>query len=46
MSKLSPFGALLVCSAIGLLTHKFGLWFPIGIVAFLVVSVMQNRRTG
>ncbi|NKJ44318.1 MULTISPECIES: hypothetical protein [unclassified Novosphingobium] len=46
MAKLTPFGALLVCAVIGLLTHKFGLWFPIGIVAFLVVSVIQNRQRG
>jgi hypothetical protein len=46
MKRLTPFGALLICAAIGLLTHKFGLWFPIGIVAFIIVSVAQNRRQG
>jgi len=43
MKSLTPLGALLICSAIGLLTHKFGLWFPLGILAFVVISIAQNK---
>ena len=42
---LTPFGVLLIFSVIGLLTHKFGLWFPLGVVAFIVTAVIQNRRS-
>jgi len=44
MRRLTPFGVLLVFGLIGLLTKNFGLWFAFGIVAFVVVGVMQNRR--
>ncbi|NBB64716.1 hypothetical protein GVN18_36275 [Pseudomonas sp. ODNR1LW] len=46
MKKLSPFGVLLIFGLIGLLTGKFGLWFAFGLVAFIVVGVMQNRGRG
>ena len=45
MKTLTPFGVLLIFSIIGLLTHKFGLWFPLGVVAFIVTAVIQNRRS-
>lgn len=44
MKRLTPFGVLLIFGLIGLLTKDFGLWFAFGIVAFIVVGVMQNRR--
>ena len=44
MKKLTPFGVLLIFGLIGLLTKDFGLWFAFGIVAFIAVGVMQNRR--
>lgn len=43
MKRLTPFGVLLIFGLIGLLTGKFGLWFAFGLVAFIAVSVMQNR---
>ncbi|MGQ3043280.1 MAG: hypothetical protein ACT6R7_14345 [Brevundimonas aurantiaca] len=46
MKKLTPFGVLLIFGLIGLLTDKFGLWFAFGLVAFIVVGVMQNRVQG
>ncbi|WP_299172819.1 hypothetical protein [uncultured Brevundimonas sp.] len=46
MKKLTPFGVLLIFGLIGLLTKNFGLWFAFGVVAFIVVGVMQNRREG
>jgi hypothetical protein len=46
MKRLTPFGVLLIFGLIGLLTKNFGLWFAFGIVAFIVVGVMQNRRPG
>jgi hypothetical protein len=46
MKRLTPFGVLLIFGLIGLLTKNFGLWFAFGIVAFVVVGVMQNRREG
>ncbi len=44
MKRLTPFGVLLIFGLIGLLTGKFGLWFAFGLVAFIVVGVMQSRR--
>ena len=44
MKALSPFAALVIFAMIGLLTGRFGLWFPLGIVAFIAVSVAQARR--
>ncbi len=47
MKNLSPFGALLIFGFIGLLTGKFGLWFPLGLLAAVVIAVAQNgRRNG
>lgn len=43
MKRFTPFGALLLCGIIGLLTGKFGLWLPLGILAFIVVAVAQSR---
>ena len=36
MNKLSPFGVLLI--------GKFGLWFPLGLLAAVVVAIAQNAR--
>lgn len=44
MKRFTPFGALVIFAMIGLLTDKFGLWFALGIVAFIVVGVAQQRR--
>ncbi len=44
MKHLTPLGALLICAMIGLLTGKFGLWLPFGIVAFLAVHIAQDRK--
>lgn len=47
MKNLSPFGALLIFGFIGLLTGKFGLWFPLGLLAAVVIAIAQNgRRNG
>ncbi|WP_440978784.1 hypothetical protein ACQHGV_15005 [Sphingomonas pseudosanguinis] len=46
MKNLSPFGALLIFGFIGLLTGKFGLWFPLGLLAAVVLAVAQNGRRG
>ncbi len=44
MKRLTPIGILIVFGLIGLLTGKFGLWFPFGIVAAIIVGVVQDRR--
>lgn len=44
MKNLSPFGALLIFGFIGLLTGKFGLWFPLGLLAAVVIAIAQNGR--
>lgn len=44
MKWLTPLGALVICAVIGLLTDRFGLWFPLGMVAAIVVGVVQSRR--
>ncbi|GAW41276.1 hypothetical protein SH203_01680 [Brevundimonas sp. SH203] len=44
MKKLTPFAVLAIFGFIGLLTHKFGLWFAFGIVAALAVGGVQHRR--
>jgi len=44
MKRLTPIGVLIVFGLIGLLTGKFGLWFPFGIVAAIIVGVVQDRR--
>ena len=46
MNKLSPFGVLLIFGFIGLLTGKFGLWFPLGLLAAVVVAITQNAKHG
>lgn len=46
MKKLTPFAVLVIFGFIGLLTHKFGLWFAFGIVAALAVGLAQNRGGG
>ena len=42
MKKLTPFGVVLVFGLIGLLTGKFGLWFPLGLGAAVIVAVTQT----
>ncbi|WP_292070730.1 hypothetical protein [Brevundimonas sp. UBA7534] len=44
MKRLTPFAVLVIFGLIGLLTGKFGLWFPFGLVAAIVVAVVQDRR--
>lgn len=44
MKRLSPFAVLVIFGLIGLLTGKFGLWFPFGLLAAIVVAVVQDRR--
>ena len=44
MKRLTPIGVVIVFGLIGLLTGKFGLWFPFGIVAAIIVGVVQDRR--
>ena len=44
MKRFTPFGVLIVFGFIGLLTGKFGLWFPVGIVAAIIVGVVQGQR--
>ncbi|MGW8137516.1 hypothetical protein ACWGNZ_18120 [Sphingomonas zeae] len=46
MKMLSPFAVLVLFGCIGLLTGKFGLWFPFGFVAAVIVAIMQKKRTG
>jgi hypothetical protein len=46
MKTLSPFAVLVVFGSIGLLSHKFGLWFPLGLVAAIIVAIVQSKRTG
>ena len=43
MKRLTPFGVLLIFGLIGLLTGKFGLWFAFGIVAAIIVGVVQSK---
>ncbi len=44
MKRLTPFAVLVIFGLIGLLTGDFGLWFPMGLVAAIVVGVVQDRR--
>lgn len=44
MKRLSPFAVLVIFGLIGLLTGKFGLWFPLGLLAAVVVAIAQNAR--
>lgn len=44
MKRLTPFAVLLIFGLIGLLTGKFGLWFPLGLLAAVVVAIAQNAR--
>lgn len=46
MKNLTPFAVLVIFGCIGLLTGKFGLWFPLGFVAAIIVGVAQKRRIG
>ncbi len=46
MKTLSPFAVLVIFGCIGLLTHKFGLWFPLGLAAAVIVAIVRNKRTG
>jgi hypothetical protein len=44
MKRLTPFAVLVIFGLIGLLTGKFGLWFPFGLLAAIVVAVVRDRR--
>ncbi|MEN3749269.1 hypothetical protein TPR58_19000 [Sphingomonas sp. HF-S3] len=44
MKHLTPFAVLVLFGMIGLLTGKFGLWFPLGFLACIIVAVAQNAR--
>lgn len=44
MKRLTPFAVLVIFGLFGLLTGDFGLWFPLGLVAAIVVGVVQDRR--
>ncbi|HIV76905.1 MAG TPA: hypothetical protein H9899_05205 [Candidatus Sphingomonas excrementigallinarum] len=46
MKTLSPFAVLVLFGFIGLLSHKFGLWFPLGMVAAIIVAIVQKKRAG
>jgi len=41
-----PFAILVLFGCIGLLTGKFGLWFPLGMAAAMIVAIVQNKRAG
>lgn len=43
MRRFTPFGVLVLFGFVGVVTGKFGLWFPIGIVAAILVGVAQAR---
>lgn len=45
MKKMSPFAALAICWFIGIVFGKVGLWFPIGIVAALVIAAFQKKQS-
>ncbi|MFD1951992.1 hypothetical protein ACFSGX_14560 [Sphingomonas arantia] len=45
MKNLTPFAVLVVFGLIGLVTGKFGLWFPFGLVAAVLVVGFQKART-
>jgi hypothetical protein len=44
MKKLSPIGALVLCWFIGIIAGKPGIWFPIGVLAMVIVAMVQQRR--
>ena len=44
MKRLTPLAVLVIFGLIGLLTGDFGLWFPLGVVAAIIVGVVQDRR--
>jgi hypothetical protein len=46
MKKLSPFAVLVIFGCIGLLTGKFGLWFPVGLATAIGVAILQSKRAG
>lgn len=46
MKTPSPFTILVLSGFIGLLTGKFGLWFPLGMATAIIVAIVQNKRAG
>ncbi|GAM02460.1 hypothetical protein SP5_087_00460 [Sphingomonas parapaucimobilis NBRC 15100] len=46
MKTPSPFAILVLSGFIGLLTGKFGLWFPLGMATAIIVAIVQNKRAG
>ena len=46
MKRLSPFAVLVIFGLIGLLTGKFGLWFPFGLVAAIGYWVYRTSLAG
>ena len=46
MKTPSPFAILVLSGFIGLLTGKFGLWFPLGMATAIIVAIVHNKRAG
>ncbi|MES1972974.1 MAG: hypothetical protein V4472_10995 [Pseudomonadota bacterium] len=44
MSKFTPVGALIVCWFIGIIVGKPGLWFPLGILAMVIIALLRKQR--
>ncbi|MDQ1229222.1 hypothetical protein [Sphingomonas sp. SORGH_AS_0879] len=44
MKKLSPPAVLVIFGLIGLLFGKFGLFFPLGMAAAVIVAIVQNKH--
>ena len=44
MKRFTPFGVLALFGLIGLLTGEFGLWFPMGLLAAIIVGAAQAKR--
>ncbi len=45
MHKLSPLAALAIFWFIGIIAGKPGIWFPLGVLAMIVVAVIQKKRS-
>ena len=44
MKKLSPPAVLVIFGFVGLLFGKFGLFFPLGMAAAVIVAIVQNKQ--
>lgn len=44
MSKFTPIGALAIFWFIGIIVGNPGIWFPLGVVAMVIVAIIQKRR--